>query len=309
MRTAANGDVELLKLRASCLLALGDIENAFKHLQQAVKSDPDNVLVRQQYRMVREIQDKKNAGDEAFKLNRIPEAITAWTECISLSKDSPSFLAKLHFNRGMALAKQKQHDEACKDYTKAIYYNADYTKAYIRRSESYLALGGPEKIQRAIDDLERAMELEKDKDAARSLQQKKQKAEVMLRRSKRKDLYAVLGVTSDATEAEIKTAYKKSALKYHPDRHSSKSEEEKAEAEKQFKSIGEAYEVLSNPEKKARYDEGVELEDLDNPHAGPGGHHHHGGHGGIDPNILFQMFMQQQMGGGGGRAGFRGGGF
>jgi len=54
-----------------------------------------------------------------------------------------------------------------------------------------------------------------------------------------------------------------------------------------------------------RYDEGVELEDLDNPHAGHGhdhshGHHHHGGGGGggmggIDPNILFQMFMQQQQ--------------
>ena len=63
-------------------------------------------------------------------------------------------------------------------------------------------------------------------------------------------------------------------------------------------SIGEAYEVLSNPEKKAQYDSGVELEDLDNPHAGHehehGGHGH--GHGGIDPNVLFHMFMQQQQG-------------
>lgn len=158
-------------------------------------------------------------------------------------------------------------------------------------------------------DYEHAAELERDEDAVRELQQKKQKAEVALRRSKRKDLYSVLGVGHDATEQEIKTAYKKCALKYHPDRHTSKSAEEKAEAEAKFKGIGEAYEVLSNPEKKARYDEGVELEDLDNPHAGPGGHHHHhGGHGGVDPNILFQMFMQQQMGGGGGGRGRGGGG-
>jgi hypothetical protein len=49
---------------------------------------------------------------------------------------------------------------------------------------------------------------------------------------------------------------------------------------------------------------GVEVEDLDNPHAGGRGGgfgHGHGGHGGIDPNVLFQMFMQQQ---GGGRGGF-----
>lgn len=59
--------------------------------------------------------------------------------------------------------------------------------------------------------------------------------------------------------------------------------------------------MLSNPEKKAKYDQGVEVEDLDNPHSGEGGYGHghghgHGGHGGIDPNILFQMFMQQQQG-------------
>ena len=103
----------------------------------------------------------------------------------------------------------------------------------------------------------------------------------------------MLGVGSDASESEIKSAYRKAALKYHPDKQASKSDEEKAEAEAMFKSVGEAYEILSNPEKKARYDEGVELEDIDNPHSSS----YEGGHGhGIDPNMLFHMFMQQQAG-------------
>ena len=89
---------------------------------------------------------------------------------------------------------------------------------------------------------------------------------------------------------------------YHPDRQSGKSEEEKAAAEAKFKSVGEAYEILSDREKKERYDSGVEVEDIDDPH---GGHRHGGGHGGIDPSVLFQMFMQQQ---GGGMGGFPGGG-
>lgn len=148
------------------------------------------------------------------------------------------------------------------------------------------------------------MELETDEESMRDLKKKKQKAEVALKRSKRKDLYKILGVTQDATDAQIKTAYRKMALKWHPDRHTDKGEEEKKQAETTFKTIGEAYEVLSNPEKKARYDEGVEVEDLDNPHAGAGGGGHHHG---MDPNDLFRMFMQQQRGGGGG--GFGGGPF
>lgn len=149
-------------------------------------------------------------------------------------------------------------------------------------------------------DLETAIELEHDEDVQESYKDKLKKAKVALKRSKRTDLYALLGVSQGASESEIKSAYKRAALKFHPDKQQGKSEEEKKEAETKFKSIGEAYEVLSDPEKKARYDSGVELEDLDNPHAGygggGGGFGH--GHGGIDPNILFQMFMQQQGGGG-----------
>ena len=55
------------------------------------------------------------------------------------------------------------------------------------------------------------------------------------KRSKRKDLYAVLGVAQTASDAEIKTAYRKAALRWHPDKQGSKSEAEKSEAEAMFK--------------------------------------------------------------------------
>jgi curved DNA-binding protein len=63
-----------------------------------------------------------------------------------------------------------------------------------------------------------------------------------------KDYYQVMGVARDATEAQIKQAYRKLARKYHPD----VSKEKDAEAH--FKEVGEAYEVLRNPEKRAAYD-------------------------------------------------------
>ena len=65
------------------------------------------------------------------------------------------------------------------------------------------------------------------------------------------DYYEILGVARAADAAAIKKAYRKLALKWHPDKH---PEGERAEAEKRFKRISEAYEVLSDPDKRKRYD-------------------------------------------------------
>jgi len=66
----------------------------------------------------------------------------------------------------------------------------------------------------------------------------------------KRDYYEILGVKKEATPEEIKKAYRKLALKYHPDRNSSDGN-----AEKKFKEINEANQVLGNPEKRARYDQ------------------------------------------------------
>jgi molecular chaperone DnaJ len=67
-----------------------------------------------------------------------------------------------------------------------------------------------------------------------------------------KDYYAILGVDREATQEEIKKAYRQLALKYHPDRNPGDKD-----AEERFKAINEAYAVLSDPEKRAQYDRGL----------------------------------------------------
>lgn len=64
------------------------------------------------------------------------------------------------------------------------------------------------------------------------------------------DYYQILGVTKNATDDELKKAYRKLALKWHPDKNQSNQEE----ASKKFKQISEAYDVLSDPEKRKIYD-------------------------------------------------------
>ena len=70
--------------------------------------------------------------------------------------------------------------------------------------------------------------------------------------SDKKDYYEILGVKKDATEQEIKKAYRKLAVRWHPD----KNPDNKEEAEERFKEISEAYSVLSDPKKRQEYDYG-----------------------------------------------------
>ena len=89
-------------------------------------------------------------------------------------------------------------------------------------------------------------------------------------------LYKVLGVAENAPEAEIKTAYRKLAMKWHPDRNGDKSEKVQREAETRFKSASEAYTVLSDPTQRRQYDAQKAFgggAGGGNPFSG----HHHGG--------------------------------
>ena len=124
-----------------------------------------------------------------------------------------------------------------------------------------------------------------------------------MRRGGGKDFYDTLGIPRGANETEIKKAYRKLAMKWHPD----KNAEGKEQAEKKFKAVSEAYEVLSDPGKKKTYDQFGE-DGLKDGLGGGGG-----GGGGFNPQNAEDIFAQFFSGGGGrmpgGGGGFGGGGF
>ncbi len=125
---------------------------------------------------------------------------------------------------------------------------------------------------------------------AQEVNQLLQKAQIELRRSKTKDYYKVLGLPRDADEVQIKGAYRKMVKLHHPDK-AHKLGISKEDAEKKMASVNEAYEVLSDPELKARYDQGDDPNDHEQQrqhpfHGSPFGHP--GGPGGPQFQFKFQ---------------------
>lgn len=154
MKAGQAGDVSLLNLRARCLVMMGDLDNAFRHLQTAVRSDPDNTTIRAFYRSLRDIVDGKNSGDDSFKRQSYDDAVRSYSQALdsfrALGVKCKDFEAKIYLNRATSYHKIRRNEDGLKDCNMAISLKDDYVKAYIRRSECFQALGGPENIERAI---------------------------------------------------------------------------------------------------------------------------------------------------------------
>ena len=192
--------------------------------------------------------------------------------------------------------KLKKFAEAKLDCTRSLDCKSDYIKAFCRRAACLREL---EEWEECIRDLEKVKELDPENHDNRKLLKE---AKLELKKSLRKDYYKILGVTKDADEREIKKAYRAMALLHHPDKNS-ETEEKRVEAEKKFKEVGEAFSILSDSEKRRRYDAGHDNPDSDEPDFGDMG----GGMGGVDVNDIFSMMFG--MGGrGGGGASFSMGG-
>jgi len=285
-------DRTLLYLRAMCLYYQENFANAIRHLQQALQLDPDSKECQVEIKKIRKLERLKESGNTAFKTRDYAKAVEDYSECIKIDPDNKGFASKLHCNRAASLQKLGKDAEALEDCEKAIELNPEYGKAYVRRAGCLRKLGGKENLERAMHSYSEA---ERILGRSNDLMQNMRETKIELKKAKRKDYYKILDLKNreNSSQAEIKKAYRKSALKWHPDRHANDSDEDKAKAEAMFKDVGEAYELLSDEQKKRQYDSGQTLEEIEQG----GGMHHHGMH--HDPNEVFRMFF-----GGGGGGGF-----
>jgi len=255
-------DVELnsdfFLMRAYSFFGLGSIDYALKLCRSILRSDPDNDMAAKMYKILRQIKKEKEKGDDEFNSKQFGSSIRCYTQALNICPKSViGFRAILYFNRGTAHNRLKDYEKAVENCTSALHLNNQYFKAYMLRASSNIVLGGvihlfegQEYIKCALNDYEKALELSKDEEKLKQIQQKIEKCNKLLNR----DYYNILGVNRESSFSDIKKAYRKLALRWHPDRVANGTILEKENAEKIFRDINFAYECLSDQDNKQHYD-------------------------------------------------------
>ncbi|KAL8277416.1 hypothetical protein RQP46_010138 [Phenoliferia psychrophenolica] len=282
---------DALYYRGLSMYYQGNHAQAIAHAQAALRTDPDYVLARTLLRKVKLLDATKDAGNEAFKTSQFTLAIEKYTECMAIDPENETFRATVLSNRATAYLKAKEYVKATEDCDECLRLSPSYFKALRTRARVQLAT---EEWEGALRDFKAAYELAPAGTADETgLKREVKDAEAKLKKSKMKDHYKTLGTHSEATEDEIKKAYRKSSLIHHPD---------KGGTDEKFKEVGEAYAILSDPVRRRKFDAGIDESD---PMSGMGsdfgdmggfpghGHGHGGGFGG-------GMNYEDLFGGGGG---------
>ncbi|KAK2612148.1 Tetratricopeptide repeat and J domain-containing co-chaperone dnj1 [Conoideocrella luteorostrata] len=302
-----NTDPHVL-ISAITFYGLADLDNGLSQIRKCLHSDPDSKvckgLHKQQKRLQKAIskaESQLNRGqittagralvgtaDEPGLLANIREQIDELRETGRIPTNSRIRLYENVVEMVCQAYSESNHKDAAKYCEEAIQADAESFWGLIHRAKSLLKR---EEYEAAIQTLEKAAESRPDKrDKVNPILNK---AQLALKRSKTKDYYKVIGVANDADERQIKSAYRKASKQYHPDK-AAKQGISKEDAEKKMAAINEAYEVLSDPELRARFDQG------DDPNSQERGSPFQGSpFGGGHP------FMFHQQGGGGGGANFK----
>ncbi|KAL8732178.1 MAG: hypothetical protein Q9166_002925 [cf. Caloplaca sp. 2 TL-2023] len=305
-----------LQISSMIFYSLGDMEKGLSQIRKCLHSDPENKACSKLYRRERQIEktmkqvtafkDKRQynsavkllvpTGEDTGLLADVREEIDAGRNAGHIHKNSPDELYGSLLELTCELYTEMNNKKKAQPYcTDALKLNPHSLYGLIAQANRQT---DAEDYEAAVQTLNLAQEHHP---SAGQIPNLLQKAQVQLRRSKSKDYYKVLNVPSDADDRQIKRAYRTMTKQYHPDKTAAQGIP-KEEAEKKMASINEAYEVLSNPELRARFDRG------DDPNSNEQqGQPFHGSPFGQGPGG--QQFFFRQAGGGGGGGGFPGGGF
>eukprot|EP00996_Jenningsia_fusiforme_P006873 NODE_871_length_1852_cov_34.554631_g777_i0.p1 GENE.NODE_871_length_1852_cov_34.554631_g777_i0~~NODE_871_length_1852_cov_34.554631_g777_i0.p1 ORF type:complete len:498 (-),score=100.23 NODE_871_length_1852_cov_34.554631_g777_i0:223-1716(-) len=203
------------------------------------------------------------SGKTYMKKKQFQWSYDAFTKAMGLVKPTELLILKyLSACRAVPLMHMQKYEDAIRECSCALEGNHYEwrTKALECRGFCFEMQN---EFQLAMADYEKALSIQPNPETQKRLQALRQA------KPRRKDYYQLLGVPKQADANIIKAAYRTLALKYHPDRQTCETEEERAVMKARFQEISEAYMVLGDSDKRARYDAGECVDTLDTPEHDP----------------------------------------
>lgn len=251
---------------------IGDVEESLSQIRECLKLNPDHKECFPFYKKVKKLAKLRESLIDA-------KGNGNWLDCIEkgqqiLKYESLTEIQMSAFRHMCKCNTELGHlAEAIQQCTEVL-KNSDPSDVDVLcdRADAYLL---DEQYDEAIEDFQTAHQLQEDNRRAREGLEKAQKTK---KQAGKRDYYKILGLRRNASKRDITKAYRKLAQKWHPDNFS--DEKEKKKAEQKFIDIAAAKEVLSDDEKRAQFDQGIDPLDPE-AHQGGGSHFHQGFPGGF----------------------------
>ncbi|XP_057475480.1 dnaJ protein P58IPK homolog [Actinidia eriantha] len=261
-------NLDALLLRGRAYYYLADHDVASRHFQKGLRSDPEHSELKKAYFGLKNLLKKTKSAEDNVNKGKLRLAVEDYKAALALDPNHLAHNIHLHLGLCNILVKLGRGKDAVSSCTEALNIDEELVEALVQRGEAKLLI---EDWEGAVADLKSAAE-KSPQDM--NIREVLMRAEKSLKLSQRKDWYKILGVSKTASVSEIKRAYKKLALQWHPD----KNVDNREEAEAKFREIAAAYEVLGDEDKRTRYDRGEDIEDM-GMNTGGGGFNPFGGGG------------------------------
>ena len=248
-----SSSAEFWFLRGKCLHLNEDPHAACNSFEEALRLDGNCEKAAQMKTLVKDQQRLKAEATACMQSGAMAEAAKLYSQAIDLGL-VPT--AEVLVNRATAYAKLGAFAESMADLDVLTSRDSTHTQAFAYRAMLRTHL---QDFDGALRDYQHILRVDPQfPDIHCRLFFAKQQAS----KARRKDYYAVLGVSSTASDSEVKKAYRLLALKWHPDKHSATAET-RDQADREFKEICEAYAVLSDAEKRRKFDSGLSLQEIE----------------------------------------------
>ncbi|KAL3911241.1 MAG: hypothetical protein SGILL_007358, partial [Bacillariaceae sp.] len=229
-------------VRGRTLFLMGEADTGLKLMQEALRLDPDSKEIKVSYKSTRKVKAWMEEAKKKMFHRGFTETAELLSNCIDeykcLPPKSPLF-ATLHKDRAEAYFRSKEYQNALKDCAVVLYAQDDNIPTWLIKFKVFHRLGEHDTAMEEIKHLLQRFEQHP------ALVKAYQNADFLIRKLRRVDYYELLRVSAIASTMEIKKAYKKRSLDFHPDRQPiDATEEQRKKAQQNFQLLGEGLEIL-----------------------------------------------------------------